>query len=56
VGAGLARRELRLVFGALADRVGVQTAFDLLGLVPLAALPFALLMRDPPRADRPGAD
>jgi FSR family fosmidomycin resistance protein-like MFS transporter len=45
-----------VLFGALAARVGVQTAFDLLGLVPLAALPFALLMRDPPRGDRPGAD
>jgi FSR family fosmidomycin resistance protein-like MFS transporter len=38
-----------LLFGILADRIGVQPAFNLLGLVPLATLPFALLMRDPPR-------
>ncbi|OGB95558.1 MAG: hypothetical protein A2Z31_02495 [candidate division NC10 bacterium RBG_16_65_8] len=35
--------------GYLADRVGVRAAFNLLALVPLATIPFALLMRDPPR-------
>ena len=39
-----------VLFGMLADQVGVRTAFNLLGLVPLATIPFALLMRDPPRA------
>ena len=39
-----------LLFGMLADRIGVQTAFNLLGLIPLATIPFALLMRDPPRS------
>ncbi len=34
----------------LADQVGVQAAFNVLGLVPLATLPFVLLMQDPPRA------
>jgi len=38
-----------VLFGVLADRIGVQPAFNLLGLVPLATIPFALLMRDPPR-------
>lgn len=38
-----------LFFGMLADRIGVQPAFNLLGLVPLATIPFALVMRDPPR-------
>ena len=38
-----------LLFGVVADRIGVQAAFHLLGLVPLATIPFALLMRDPPR-------
>jgi len=38
-----------VLFGMLADQVGVRTAFNLLGLVPLATIPFALLMRDPPR-------
>jgi MFS transporter, FSR family, fosmidomycin resistance protein len=38
-----------VLFGMLADRIGVRTAFDLLGLVPLATIPFLLIMRDPPR-------
>lgn len=38
-----------VLFGVVADRIGVQMAFNLLGLVPLATLPIALLMRDPPR-------
>lgn len=39
-----------VLFGVLADRIGVQATFNLLGLVPLATIPLALLMRDPPRA------
>jgi MFS transporter, FSR family, fosmidomycin resistance protein len=39
-----------VLFGMLADRVGVQAAFNVLGLVPLATIPFVLLMQDPPRA------
>jgi FSR family fosmidomycin resistance protein-like MFS transporter len=39
-----------VLFGILADQVGVQTAFTLLGFVPLATIPFALLMKDPPRS------
>jgi FSR family fosmidomycin resistance protein-like MFS transporter len=39
-----------ILFGMAADRIGVQAAFNLLGLVPLATIPFALLMRDPPRS------
>jgi FSR family fosmidomycin resistance protein-like MFS transporter len=34
-------------FGVLADGVGVRTAFNLLGLVPLGTIPIAFLMRDP---------
>jgi len=43
-----------VLFGILADRIGVQPAFHLLGLVPLATLPFAFLMRDPPRSAKKG--
>ena len=39
-----------ILFGMAADRIGVQAAFNLLGLVPLATIPIALLMRDPPRS------
>jgi FSR family fosmidomycin resistance protein-like MFS transporter len=39
-----------VLFGALADRIGVRMAFNLLGLVPLATIPIAFLMRDPPRS------
>jgi FSR family fosmidomycin resistance protein-like MFS transporter len=38
-----------VLFGVLADAVGVQAAFNLLGLVPCATIPIAFLMRDPPR-------
>jgi FSR family fosmidomycin resistance protein-like MFS transporter len=38
-----------VLFGVAADWIGVQAAFNLLGLVPLATLPIAFLMRDPPR-------
>ena len=38
------------IVNELADRIGVQPTFNLLGLVPLAALPFAFFMRDPPRS------
>jgi predicted MFS family arabinose efflux permease len=38
-----------VLFGIAADRIGVQAAFNLLGLVPLTTLPFAFLMREPPR-------
>jgi FSR family fosmidomycin resistance protein-like MFS transporter len=40
-----------VLFGMVADRIGVQLTFNLLGLVPLATLPFAFCMRDPPRSD-----
>ena len=43
-----------VLFGILADRIGVQPTFNLLGLVPLATFPFALLMRDPPRSAKKG--
>jgi predicted MFS family arabinose efflux permease len=39
-----------VLFGALADAVGVRAAFNLLGLVPFATIPIAFLMRDPPRS------
>ena len=39
-----------VLFGMVADRIGVQPTFNLLGLVPLATLPFAFFMRDPPRS------
>jgi FSR family fosmidomycin resistance protein-like MFS transporter len=39
-----------VLFGVLADGVGVRTAFNLLGLVPLGTIPIAFLMRDPPRS------
>ena len=39
-----------VLFGMVADRIGVQTTFNLLGLVPLATLPIAFFMRDPPRS------
>jgi FSR family fosmidomycin resistance protein-like MFS transporter len=44
-----------VLFGLAADWIGVQAAFNLLGLVPLATLPIAFLMRDPPRGAPAGA-
>jgi FSR family fosmidomycin resistance protein-like MFS transporter len=39
-----------VLFGMVADRIGVQATFNLLGLVPLATLPFVFFMQDPPRS------
>ncbi len=39
-----------VLFGVLADSIGVRMAFNLLGLVPLATLPLVFFMRDPPRS------
>ena len=38
-----------VLFGMAADRIGVQAAFNVLGLAPLITIPFALLMQEPPR-------
>jgi FSR family fosmidomycin resistance protein-like MFS transporter len=37
-----------ILFGVLADRLGIRTAFALVGLVPVMTLPFALLLPEPP--------
>jgi FSR family fosmidomycin resistance protein-like MFS transporter len=39
-----------VLFGVLADQVGVRPAFHLLGIVPLVCTPLSLLLRDPPSA------
>jgi MFS transporter, FSR family, fosmidomycin resistance protein len=44
-----------VLFGVAADRLGVPMAFHLLGLVPMATLPFALFMQDPPKSAPPAA-
>jgi FSR family fosmidomycin resistance protein-like MFS transporter len=37
-----------VLFGVVADQVGVRLAFHLLGLVPLVCIPLSFLLRDPP--------
>lgn len=38
-----------VLFGVVADQIGVRSTFNLLGVVLLASIPFALLLRDPLR-------
>ncbi|MBI4537693.1 MAG: MFS transporter [candidate division NC10 bacterium] len=37
-----------VLFGVVADQVGVRLAFHLLGLIPLVCIPLSFLLRDPP--------